>query len=216
MTGGPVDRWELRADRLLRRLARELQRSLPVRPHDDRVAVDELALEHGHRQRILNQPLDRPLERPRAERRIVAFLGEHALRLGRHLERDLALGEQLLEPRELEVDDLLDLLGAERVEDDDVVDAVEELGLERAAAARSCTCVSTSAQSPRACSRMNVEPTFDVMMMTVFRKSTVRPCESVSRPSSRICKQNVEHVRVRLLDLVEQDHRSTGGGEPPR
>ena len=27
---------------------------------------------------------------------------------------------------------------------------------------------------------------FDVMMRTVFRKSTVRPCASVSRPSSRI------------------------------
>ena len=32
-------------------------------------------------------------------------------------------------------------------------------------------------------------PMFDVMMMTVFRKSTVRPCESVSRPSSRICSR---------------------------
>src|SRR6266852_2104506 len=30
------------------------------------------------------------------------------------------------------------------------------------------------------------EPMFDVMMSTVLRKSTVRPCESVRRPSSRI------------------------------
>ena len=28
---------------------------------------------------------------------------------------------------------------------------------------------------------------FEVMMTTVLRKFTVRPCESVSRPSSRIC-----------------------------
>ena len=39
-----------------------------------------------------------------------------------------------------------------------------------------------------------------------MRKSTVRPWPSVSRPSSSTCEQHVEHVRVRLLDLVEQDH----------
>src|SRR6267143_394939 len=33
------------------------------------------------------------------------------------------------------------------------------------------------------------DPMFDVMISTVLRKSTVRPCESVSRPSSRICSR---------------------------
>ena len=37
-------------------------------------------------------------------------------------------------------------------------------------------------------------------------KSTVRPWLSVSRPSSRICKQHVENVVVRLFDLVEEQH----------
>jgi hypothetical protein len=32
-------------------------------------------------------------------------------------------------------------------------------------------------------------PTFEVMMMIVFRKSTVRPSESVRRPSSRIWRR---------------------------
>jgi hypothetical protein len=31
-------------------------------------------------------------------------------------------------------------------------------------------------------------PTLEVMMITAFWKFTVRPCASVSRPSSRICK----------------------------
>ena len=31
------------------------------------------------------------------------------------------------------------------------------------------------------------EPMFEVMMITVLRKSTVRPCASVSLPSSRTC-----------------------------
>src|SRR3982751_1859783 len=32
-------------------------------------------------------------------------------------------------------------------------------------------------------------PTFEVMITMQWRKSTVRPCESVSRPSSRICRR---------------------------
>jgi len=36
------------------------------------------------------------------------------------------------------------------------------------------------------------------MMRTALRKSTRRPCESV--------KENIEHVAVRLLDLIEQDY----------
>ena len=40
---------------------------------------------------------------------------------------------------------------------------------------------------------------------TVFLKSTVRPFESVKRPSSRICKQDVENIRMRFLDLVEEN-----------
>ncbi|MNL83694.1 hypothetical protein D3C87_2114170 [compost metagenome] len=32
-------------------------------------------------------------------------------------------------------------------------------------------------------------PTFEVMMTTVFLKSTVWPLASVSRPSSRICRR---------------------------
>jgi hypothetical protein len=32
----------------------------------------------------------------------------------------------------------------------------------------------------------SAERTFEVMMITVLRKSTVRPCPSVRRPSSRI------------------------------
>ena len=55
------------------------------------------------------------------------------------------------------------------------------------------------------------DPRFEVMMMTVFLKSTVRPLPSVSRPSSMICKQHVEHIRMRLFDLVEQHH----GIRPP-
>jgi hypothetical protein len=44
------------------------------------------------------------------------------------------------------------------------------------------------------------------MMTIVFWKLTVRPWASVNRPVVEQLQQDVEHLRVRLLDLVEQDH----------
>ena len=43
------------------------------------------------------------------------------------------------------------------------------------------------ARSSRAGSAMNAEPRFEVRIRIVLRKSTVLPCPSVSRPSSRTC-----------------------------
>src|SRR6202162_5232690 len=45
---------------------------------------------------------------------------------------------------------------------------------------------SSAFTKPTLALRRSAVPRFDVMMMTVFLKSTVRPCASVSRPSSRI------------------------------
>src|SRR5919202_7085747 len=97
---------------------------------DDVVAVGELALQHAHRQRLDQVLLDGPLERPRAVHRVEA-LASHQLfgRVG-ELEPHLALGQPLAQPAQLDLDDALDLLQAQRVEDDDLVDAVDQLGPE--------------------------------------------------------------------------------------
>ena len=42
------------------------------------------------------------------------------------------------------------------------------------------------------------------MMISVLRKSTVRPCPSVRRPSSSTCSSTLKTSGMRLLDLVEQ------------
>ena len=47
----------------------------------------------------------------------------------------------------------------------------------------------------------------EVMIRTVFLKSTVRPWPSVRRPSSITCRSVLKTSRVGLLDLVQQDHR---------
>ena len=44
-------------------------------------------------------------------------------------------------------------------------------------------------------------------MMTVFLKSTVRPLRIGDATVVEHLQQHVEHVRMRLLDFVEQNHR---------
>ena len=39
---------------------------------------------------------------------------------------------------------------------------------------------------------MSLVPRLVVMMMTVFLKSTIRPCESVRRPSSSTCSSELK------------------------
>src|SRR5213594_21094 len=103
-----------------------MELELPVRAggDDDGVAIAEASLEHGEGEGVLNQLLDRPLERTSTEGRVVALLGEHALRVRRHVECDLALGEQALEALQLQVDDALDLFRRKGAEENRVVDAV--------------------------------------------------------------------------------------------
>src|SRR4051812_1908328 len=87
---------------------RLLEHHLPIVAglHQDPVALLELPREQLHRERILDHALDRTLERPRAERRIIAFLGQLLLRLRRELERELAIREKLVEALQLETHDV--------------------------------------------------------------------------------------------------------------
>ena len=51
-------------------------------------------------------------------------------------------------------------------------------------------CSSSPTEKPSGVLRaISDAPMFDVMITIAWRKSTVRPCESVSRPSSRICRR---------------------------
>src|SRR2546427_12449394 len=77
---------------------------------DDRVAVDELVLEQFERQRVLDQAMNGPLDRPRAERRAVAVPAEERLGGLGDLELD-ALGlEPALVMAELDLDEPGDLV----------------------------------------------------------------------------------------------------------
>src|SRR3954468_23695634 len=178
------------------------QLALRVPIDDDVITFAETPLQHGHRQRILQQPLDRALERPRAERWIVSLRREHLTRRRGQLQRQPTLAQELLEAMELQVDDVLDLALAERSEDDDVVDTVEKLRPEMLAQRIGDLCFDH--RPVLACMFE------DVGAANVRRHDDDRISE-IDRPTLRIrkpavvqnLKQDVEHVRVRLLDLVE-------------
>ena len=94
------------------------------------IAVQHLAVQNLQRQRILHQLLDGPLQRTSAEVRIEAFGEQQILGGVGELDGNLALSQQAAHILETKLDDFDQLLLAERAEDDDVIHAVEELGLE--------------------------------------------------------------------------------------
>src|SRR4029453_7663784 len=97
--------------------------------HDGR-ARRELGLEDEVGQRVLDVALDRPAQRARSHRGVPALVDEQVLRVLRELELQLALGQRLADAAQEELHDGLDLVLRELVEDDDLVDAVEELWAE--------------------------------------------------------------------------------------
>ena len=106
------------------------QIALAVRVDANPVALGELALEQSQRELVDELALDHPLQRPRAVGGVVAEVAEQGAGVVGELDLDPALADPLRQQVDLELDDPADVLAAEPVEDDDVVDPVQELGLE--------------------------------------------------------------------------------------
>src|ERR1041385_2420728 len=103
---------------------------VPLGPDDDDIPGSVRPLELLHRQRVLQATLDHPLDGARPVDRIVPLGAEELLRGIAHLQGEPLGGEHLLEPAQLELDDLPELDAAELAEDDHLIDAVEKLGAE--------------------------------------------------------------------------------------
>src|SRR4029077_16372639 len=97
---------------------------------DDRFPFAKGTLEHLHGQRIEDAALNGPLERPRAIRWIVTLAEQGLLGGVGELNKNLALLQAAHQPTELDVDDLLHEIAPQRMEEDDLVDAVQELWTE--------------------------------------------------------------------------------------
>src|SRR5580704_11785932 len=96
----------------------------------DSPAVAHLPGTQHLRQWVLHPLLDNAFQRTCAISRIVPLVGEPLPRLGVEAEPDLAVLEQPVQTLELDVDDLAHILATEAMEEDDFIDAVQELGPE--------------------------------------------------------------------------------------
>src|SRR6266545_5132402 len=95
------------------------------------IAFFEFSLEDLNRQGILNQTLDRPLERARSVNRVVSFVGKQCLGAIGDIEGHLSARQVLAQPLELNIDNGFDLVAAQVVEDDRLVNPVEKVRFKR-------------------------------------------------------------------------------------
>src|SRR6185369_9423308 len=98
--------------------------------HANKRAVGNFAGENFIGERVLQIFLHRALERPGAIDRVVSHTPEPRPGSVGQVQTDLAVLEQLLQARQLDIDDRPHVTGAQAVEQDDLVEAIEELGPE--------------------------------------------------------------------------------------
>ena len=139
--------------------------------------------------------LHQAAQRPGPVERVEATLGQPLLRRQRHLQRQPALSEPLVQLGQLDVDDRHQLLGIERVEHDHVVEPVDELGFERRPYRRHHLLLGAAGTQVGGQDQDRVAEV-DRAALAVGQPALVEHLQ-----------QHVEHVGVGLFDLVEQDHR---------
>ncbi|ABA48459.1 200 kDa antigen p200, putative [Burkholderia pseudomallei 1710b] len=201
-------------DRLFVRLAGRRRRLVERQQHlvvlvdvDRHVpAVDELAEQQLVGERAPDRILDQPLHRSRAHQRIEAVLREMlAQRIGE--ERvDLLLVQLLLELDQELVDHPHDDFLIERTEADRRIEPVAELGREQALDV--CHLVAGFAPRREADRRLLHRLRTRVRRHDDDDVAEIRLAAVVVRQRAVIhhLQQHVEDVRMRLLDLVEQQH----------
>ena len=169
------------------------------------LALADLAGQDLHGQGVLDLLLDRPLEGAGAVDGVVALVGQQGLGLAGDLHTDLAVGQPPPEKLHLQVDDAQDGILLQRPEDDDFVDAVQEFGPEMAFQDGLDLPFHGREILPVILDRLaaQVGGHDDEGVLEVDG-----PALAVGQPAVvQDLQQDVEHVRVGLLDLVQEDDR---------
>ena len=187
--------------------------------HPDHVSLGVLPLQHRQRQRVLHQPLDRALQGPGPEHRVVAFARQQPLGRRRDVERRASSRPAARRPAPAAGPRSSPVCSGPSGRKMTTSSTRFRNSGRKCWRSASCTRFSTSSQFAVPISRIHWLPRLLVMMITVLRKSTVRPWRVGEPPVVQDLQQHVEHVGVRLLDLVEQQHAvgpaADGLGELP-
>src|SRR5208282_5270282 len=86
--------------------------------------------ENAHRQRVLNQALNGAAEWPGTISGIEALLEQQLHRRSCELQGDFALYKKLLDVLEQQIDDACQLFFAQRIEDNNLIDTIDEFRTE--------------------------------------------------------------------------------------
>jgi hypothetical protein len=193
----------------------ELELVVDERDHEVHAVFAPGAAQDLFGERILEHLLDRAAQRTGAVVGVVATLDEEVHRLLRQLERDVLLLQAIHHLAHLDVDDALEIALLELVEDHHLVNAVDELGpevtLHFADDHLAHLLVGLHAIGLAEAETGGV---LDQVGADVRRHDQDDVAE-VDVPAERVgqtalfhhLEQHVEDVRVRLLDLVEQNDR---------
>ena len=185
-----------------------------LRRHD--IALLERAVEQHARRLIGDRALDGPAQRPRAVHGVIPRGRERIERRIRHLQLHARALHARVDRVEELLRDLADVGARELVKDDDVVDAVEKLRPERLFQVGHDHAADLGVRAPGALARLLREAEAAAAVRDGLR-ADVRGHDDdgvaeVHLPPERIrelavlhdLQQEVEHVLVRLFDLVEQ------------
>ena len=91
----------------------------PVDANLDESPGLELALQNLLRQRIFDLLLDRAFQRSRTVHRVEACVSQFVARSIRQMDANVAIGQPLVQVAQLDIDDLANVLAAQRMEHDD-------------------------------------------------------------------------------------------------
>ena len=182
----------------------------------DLVTGLEVAGEQLGGERIDHELLQRALERTRTVHRIVASLGDPGDCLVGEVERRAGARRAACRTAAIWIRTICASCGlAERLEEDDLVDPVQELGPERR--------LELAHRERLDLRAVVVGQLQQVLAADVARHDddgvleVDRAALAVGEPAVvEHLQQHAPHVGVRLLDLVEQHDRCTGGGARPR
>src|SRR5690625_74732 len=178
-----------------------------ARQHPHRLPLAHFPGNYELRQGRLDLLANHPVEGARAKHRIEPGASQLPDGLLAHVEGNALLVEAALESRQLNAGDLLHLLLTKALEDDHVIDPVEELGPELLLELRENGAADLLVAAPGAA---HLE---DLRGADVAGHDHDRVAEAYRAPLRigqaavvQELQEDVEHVRVGLLDLVQQDH----------
>src|SRR6266571_558258 len=166
---------------------------------------------------ILEQLLDRPLERAGPQRRIEAAVDEQLDRLFAGIQLDLLCTQSLLDLTEEDSHDVPHVVARESSEHDDVVDAIEELRVEGALELvldRALDRLELRRAALGLFESQMLPPAHDLAAAQVRGHDDHGILEVYSPPRAvgqdavvQHLEQDIEHVRVRFFNLVQQHDR---------